>query len=82
MLLEVHFPAFVRLGQFGPHILSLEKQANRIGVREILCIPKKFAEWRARTGGDDIEGQAFHIFHAGIANFWVQPEGVSDFLQK
>src|ERR1700748_921286 len=30
MLLEVHFPAFAGLGQFRPHILTLEKQANRI----------------------------------------------------
>ena len=82
MLLEVHFPAFVGLGQFRPHILSLEKQANRIGVREILCIPKKLAERRTGACGHDIEGQALDIFHTGIANFWVQPKPSADFLQK
>lgn len=80
MLLEVYFPVFVGVGQFRPHILSLEKQANRIGVREILCIPKKLVERRTGTRGDDIEGQAFDIFHAGVANFWVQPKPSADFL--
>jgi len=80
VLLEVHFPAFVGVGQFRPYILSFKKQANRIGVREILCIPKKLGERRTGTRCHDIEGQALHIFHTRVANFWVQLKPIADFL--
>ena len=73
---------FVGVGQFRPHILSFKKQANRIGVREILCIPKKLGERRTGTRSHNIERQALDIFHTSVANFWVQPKPVADFLQK
>src|SRR5579862_9566751 len=38
MLLEAYFPVFAGFGQFRPHILSLEKEANRIRACEMLCI--------------------------------------------
>ncbi len=53
-----------------------------MGVREILCIAKELVERRAGARCDNIEGQALNIFHAGVANFRVQPKSIADFLQK
>jgi len=69
VLLEVHFPAFVGIGQFSPHILALEKQANRLRTREMLCIPQQLVERRAGARCYDIERQWFDAFHASISNF-------------
>src|SRR3984885_5557654 len=41
MLEGLHPPRFTGLGQFSPQGLSLEKQANRAFVRQLLCIAKQ-----------------------------------------
>jgi hypothetical protein len=82
VLLEAHFPGFAGLGQFRPHILTLEKQANGIGIREILCIPKQLVERRTGASRHDIEGQAFDSLHAFISDFRIQFEPLADFLEK
>ena len=82
MLLEAHFPVFVRLGQFEPHILSFEKQANGLRAREMLCIPQKLVERRTGAGGHDIKGLGRGGFHAFIADDDIKPEPVARRFQE
>ena len=82
MLLEAYFPVFVGIGQFGPHILPFQKQANRLWAYEMLCIPQKLVERRASAGGHDIEGLLGGRFHAGVADFEVQPQPSANFRKK
>ncbi len=82
MLLEAHFPVFARIGQFGPHILSLEKQTNRVRTREMLCIPQKLVERRTGAGCDDIEIFCRRGLHSRILDSRIQFEPVANDLQK
>ena len=82
MLKSLHFPGFAGLGQFRPHILAFQEQADRLRAGEMLCIGQQLVERRAGAGGDDIKGQRLDIFHAGVANFWVQPKFSGHFRQK
>jgi len=82
VLLEAHFPVFAGFGQFRPHILPLEKQANRIRTREMLCIPQKLIERRTGAGGDDVETFCRRCFHARILDSRIQFESVAHSLQK
>ena len=82
MLLEAHFPAFVGFGQFRPHILPLEKQANGIRTREMLCIPKKLVERCTGTGRHHIEGLTHGCLHTFVADDYVKAQPVTNRLEK
>ena len=46
------------------------------------CIGEQLVQRRAGTGGNDVECQRLNIFHAGVANFWVQPKFSGHFGQE
>lgn len=54
--------------QFGPHILTLEKQANAVRAEEILRIAQELRQGRAGPGGDHIEDFGGNILHPLILN--------------
>jgi len=48
----------------------------------MLCIPQQLVERRAGAGGDDIERLMIRRFHAGVANFEVQPQSSAHLREK
>ena len=46
------------------------------------CKGEQLVQRRAGTGGDDVKCQRLNIFHAGVANFWVQPKFSGHFGQE
>lgn len=70
------------LRQFGPHILTLEKQANAVPAYEILRIAQELRQGRAGAGGHHIEGVGGPFFHPLVHDHDLQLHDFGSRCQK
>ena len=68
--------------QFGPHILTLEEQANAVRAEEMLRIGEQLGQGGAGPGGDKIEGLGRNVFHPAVAYSDFEFHGVGSRNQK
>jgi hypothetical protein len=61
---DFHFPRFMGFRQFGPKILTFEKQAKTALPSEFLSITQKLGQRRTGPGGNHIEDFSRGFFHS------------------
>ena len=68
--------------QFGPHILTLQEQANAVRACEMLCVAQQLRQGGAGPGGYDIERLFRRVFHAPVFDCNGQRQAVRGGRQK
>ena len=68
--------------QFGPHILTLEEQANAVRAQEMLRIGKQLGQGGAGPRRDEIEGLHGRILHALVPDMDLEFHGLGSGNQK